>query len=372
MRKEWPLTESSSFPVRWAILGTGGVSRKFARDLRRLGDRAVLTTVASRDPENARRFAQDLGVAMAASDYASAVAGEVDAVYVATPPAQHEDHAMLAIRAGRAVLVEKPFAPDAAAAVRIAAAAREKGVFCMEAMWTRFQPLPTLLREKIALGAIGEPRGFEARFCAANLPAAGGNLFEAGEGGGALLHRGMYPLSLAHYFLGSVAEVKALARFGETGVDEDSVLILRHASGALSTLRASLRVAGDEGMVLYGTKGRIDVEGPVWRPTGAVLRPTTAWPARPGRPKRLEALRESGAWIALSGRLSGVKQLLRGGGTRLKAPFAGNGYAHEAEALMAALADGRTQDPRMPLSESVELIGIVERARAEWHGGKRA
>ncbi|ARE42553.1 putative oxidoreductase (plasmid) [Rhodovulum sp. P5] len=364
------MTELPRRPVRWAILGTGAVSRKFAWDLRRAG--GILAAVASRDPENARRFAHDLDVAVAAPDYAAAVAADVDAVYVATPPALHEAHALLAIAAGKPVLVEKPFALDAAAAARIAAAARAAGVFCMEAMWTRFQPLPTLVQQRIADGALGELRGFEARFCGANLPEAGGGIFDADAGGGALMHRGIYPLSLARWFLGPVAEVQTMARIGASGVDEDSVLLLRHEGGALSTLRASLRSAGDEGITVYGTRATLQVEGPVWRPTGAVLRPTWAGPARPGKPPRLEALRESGAWIAVSERLSGVKRLIRGRGERLHAPFAGNGYRHEAQALMAALAEGRTEEPRMTLAQSVEIMELVDAARIAWGRGEDA
>lgn len=366
------MTARQSSPVRWAILGTGMVARKFALDLRRLDGQAALQIVASRDPENARRFAREIGVAETAPDYAAAAGmADVDAVYVATPPAQHEAHALMGIRAGKAVLVEKPFALDSGAAGRIATAARAAGVFCMEAMWTRFQPLPNLLRDRIAAGDLGEMRGFDARFCAANLPQAGGNLFDPAAGGGALLHRGIYPLSLARFFLGPIAEVRTMGRVGGTRVDEDSVLILRHESGALSTLRASLRVAGPDGMTLYGTAATVDVEGPVWRPTGAVLRPTWAAPVQPGRRRRLETLRESGPWIAVSDRLARVKRALRGRGRRLNAPFGGNGYRHEALAVMAALAEGRTEDPRMPLSESVELMAIIDAARLAWTGGER-
>jgi predicted dehydrogenase len=195
------MTTDRTHRVRWAILGTGPVARKFALDLRALPG-AELAAVASRDPRNAARFAADMGVATASATYADAVSAKVEAVYIATPPALHEEHAFLAIGAGRAVLVEKPFALTAAAATRIAEAARSAGVFAMEAMWTRFQPLPGAIRDHVASGMLGEVRRFEGRFLAANQHTPQSGLFDAGLGGGALMHRGIYPLSLARFFLG--------------------------------------------------------------------------------------------------------------------------------------------------------------------------
>lgn len=365
------MTETRGRPFRWAILGTGPVARKFVLDLQALKGVAEVRCVASRDPENARRFARDLGVAEAVRDYAAAAAADVDALYIATPPAQHEDHALLGIAAGKAVLVEKPFALDAAAAGRIAAAAEAAGVFCMEAMWTRFQPLPGLIRDKVAAGAIGSLRGFEAHFMAANRPDPGVSLFDPARGGGALMHRGIYPLSLARFLLGPVVRQTAEAVIGETGVDEDCALVLRHASGAVSTLRASLRTGGPEGAVLYGTGGTLYIEGPIWRPTGAVLHP--ARPAGPpGGLRRFEAFRETGTGLRIGAAAARLRRVLRPAGTRIAAPFAGNGYRHEAEAVMQALAEGRREDPRMPLAESVELMALIDAARAEWREGGTA
>ena len=134
---------------RWAILGTGGVSRKFA--------------AASRTPENDDRFARETGAE--AMDYEQAAAcRDAAAVYVATPPSLHEAHACAARAADKPVLVEKPFALDAAAAARIRDAARGAGVFCMEAMWTRFLPLMDSVRDEIAAGRLGPLRGFVGGF----------------------------------------------------------------------------------------------------------------------------------------------------------------------------------------------------------------
>lgn len=366
------MTDTGQRVFRWGILGTGPVARKFALDLKAMGDRVSLEAVASRAQSNARRFAADLGVAHALPDYEAVAASDVDALYIATPAALHEAHALLGIAAGKAVLVEKPMATQAAAARRIAQAAQDAGVFCMEAMWTRLQPLPDLVRTRIAEGAIGTPLGLDGRFMAANLPDAQVSLFDPERGGGGLLHRGIYPLSMAQFLLGPVVETRALGRIGQTGVDEDSVVLLRHENGALSTVRASLRAAGPEGTTIYGTEGTITLQGPVWRPTGAVLRPTRATSAAASGPRRFERLRESGAGLRLSGMLGRARSLTGRNTVQIRAPFAGNGYRHEAEAVMQAVAAGHLTDPRMPPRDSIAVLETIEAVQAAWTKGQQA
>jgi predicted dehydrogenase len=364
------MTNDPRRPFRWAILGTGAVARKFVLSLRALDGRATAVCVASRNPENARRFAADLGIATALPDYAAAAAFEADALYVATPPAQHEAHALLGIRAGKAVLIEKPFATDTAAARRIARAAETAGVFCMEALWTRFQPLIGTVQARIEAGDLGQLRGFEGRFMSANIPDPDTGLFDPARGGGALMHRGIYPLSLARFLLGPVTGHAAMAQVGDTGVDEDVVLLLRHRSGALSTIRASARATEVEGTAIYGTTGTLHLHGPIWRPTGATLIRTAPAKVTSGGPRRLEGFRESTAGQRLSAQLARLKRLAGRGQIRLRAPVAGNGYQYQADAVMQAVAAGLREEPRMPLSDSLELMQIIDDVRSRIHRGE--
>jgi predicted dehydrogenase len=363
------MTKTDNQSFRWAVLGTGSVSRKFVHDLRRLGDRVEVHTVASRTSANAQAFARDFGVAHVAPDYGAAAVADVDALYIATPPALHEAHALMGIRAGKAVLIEKPLALTAQAAQRIAHAAQIAGVFCMEAMWTRFQPLLQNIKTQIDAGALGDVRGFDARFMGANKVQSGVGLFEPDQGGGALMHRGVYPLSLARYLLGEVAQMHTMAHPGDSGVDDDSVLILRHTNGALSTIRASLRTTGPLGAVVYGTKATLHIEGPIWRPTGARLRAIHPMGTDQKGVRRFEEFRESSKGLHLSSALAQLKDLLGRGQTKIKAPFSGNGYHYEARALMEAVAAGQQEDARMPLSESIEIMKIIDDARASWNAG---
>lgn len=352
---------TSEKPVVWAILGSGVASESIAEALTGLGARVAV--VASRRAERAEGFARRFGARIASYEDAAGDP-EVGAVYIATPPSEHERGALMAIAHGKSVLIEKPFAMDASAAAGIAEAAREAGTFCMEAMWTRFQPLIVEVRAQIAGGEIGEVRQFHGAFCAANVPEPGASLFDPARGGGALMHRGIYPLSLARHLLGPVNDLHAIARIGRTGVDEDCALTLRHGSGAISTLRASLSSNGPNGMVIQGTKGTIRLAAPIYRPISARLFTTTLRAGGTGGGSR--GLRGNARVHALWQRVGPVIRALRPGGRRLTAPYAGTGYGHQLQAVMAALAAGETERPLMPLSESIEIMGLIDAARGQW------
>lgn len=356
-------------PFRWAVLGTGEVSRKFLLGLQAAPGHSVVA-VASRNPDNAARFARETG-AGAAVDYATAAAHpEADAVYVATPPSEHEAHAGLAIAAGKPVLIEKPFAMDGAAAARIRDAAREAGVFCMEAMWTRFLPLLDAVRADLAAGGLGDLQGFTGGFTGSDAPDAGASLFDPARGGGALMHRGIYPLSLARHLLGPVADLQATARLGDTGVDETMALTLTHESGAISTVTAGLRAAGTNRATLYGTRATIEIAPPIYRPFAA--RRLALAPRRGGTGGsgggRLAGIKEGGTAQGLNQRLARLKAFVKPPGQGIAAPFAGNGYHYEAMAVAGAVAAGQTEHALMPLDESVEIMDLVDRARATWQG----
>ena len=186
---------------RWGILGTGAVARKFALGLQIERHEAEVTVIASRSLEKVRQVGQALAIGGIYGSYEEAVQNaDVDAFYIATPPSTHRDLALLCLKARRPVLVEKPFALDAGQARDIIEAARASGVFCMEAMWTRFLPLIREAKRRISEGALGDIHTLIGSFGAAEATGPENNLFSAALGGGALLDRGVYPISLAISF----------------------------------------------------------------------------------------------------------------------------------------------------------------------------
>jgi len=352
---------------RWAILGTGMVSRKFLLGLRSSAFDVRITTVASRTRTNAERFARDFKLPHISESYEAACASpEVDAVYIATPPLMHEEHALMAIAAGKPVLLEKPFAMDAAAAARIADAARLAGVFCMEAMWTRFMPLTRCVKQMIESGAIGEVRTLVGSFSIATRPEAWTSIFSAALGGGALMDRGVYPLSWACHMMGPVIDAHTVATFGETGVDEDTTVICRHKNG-VSTIQASLQTNAVNDCRIMGTTGVIHVESPIYRPFRLRYLPSQPTGALgPGNPLK-ESFKESGFVQGLLQRAQGpVNFLRRRGGKTITKHFAGNGYHYEADELIRSVRAGRTESDILPLADSLMVMAALDMARAVW------
>jgi predicted dehydrogenase len=357
---------------RWGILGAGEVSQSFLLGLRACSRPACVVVVASRTRASAERFAADFGVPVVASSYEEAAASaDADALYIATPPSAHEAHALAGIAAGKPVLIEKPFAMDAAAAARIVRAARERRVFCMEGMWTRFQPLIEAVREKLAAGEIGDLRAFRGEFCGPNRPDASVSNFDPARGGGALMHKGVYAVSLARLFLGPVAEVSAMARIGSTGVDEDCALMLTHEAGSISTIRASNRTMGSNDVLIYGTKGLLHVMSPIARPTAAriTVHPESSGGGGHRSMGKLQRQLAAGLGQGLKQRANLVIRALRSAaGKPVAGYYRGNGFNYEADALMAAVGAGATESALMPLEETLEIMTIIDKARAAWQG----
>jgi predicted dehydrogenase len=236
--------------VRWGIAATGGIARRFAQDLVHVPD-AELVAVGSRTRAAAETFGGSHGARHCHGSYEDLAADpEVDAVYVATPHSRHREDTLLFLEAGKAVLCEKPFALTRAEAVEMVAAARSRGVFLMEGMWSRFLPAWVELRSLVAAGAIGELRLVTASFAFQMSVDPRHRLFDLSLGGGALLDLGVYPVTLASMLLGAPSAVAALAHLGETGVDEQIPPVFHMAealevSGAAGDRRIECPIRGN-------------------------------------------------------------------------------------------------------------------------------
>jgi predicted dehydrogenase len=250
----------------WGILATGGIARAFASDLSRGGFR--LAAVGSRRDDAARAFAAEFGIPNAHGSYEALVAdATVDVIYVATPHPLHVDNALLAIDAGKHVLIEKPVTLNARDAQRIAERASERGVVVMEAMWTRFLPHMVRIRELLAAGALGEVRTVLADHTQ-SLPTHPEHRLQNPElGGGALLDLGIYPVSFAVDVLGLPAGVRAHASMTPTGVDRQTAMILEYDDGRQAVLHTALDTAGPNRAAIIGTEGMIEIDRVFYTPT---------------------------------------------------------------------------------------------------------
>ena len=316
--------------VRWGILGTGWIANQFAQGLAQLPD-AELVAVGSRTPESAQRFADVYNVPRRHGSYrALAEDPDVDLIYVATPNPWHREHTLLCLESGKPVLCEKPFALNAGQAAEMIQTAREKQLFLMEAMWTRFFPLMGKLRALVEEGAIGEVQMLVADLCIQFDFDPSDRRYAPMLGGGALLDLGVYPLSFASMIMGVPSSIEALAHLGETGVDEQAGIVLGYDRGRVSTLYTSIRVDSPVEAILLGTRGQIRIHN---------------WWIHPDR-------------LTLS--VSGKEAVT------IEMPFAGNGYQFEAAEAMACLRAGELESDLMPLDETLSIVETMDAIRTRW------
>ncbi|MEX0806582.1 MAG: Gfo/Idh/MocA family oxidoreductase [Candidatus Binatia bacterium] len=362
--------------TNWGILGTGKIARLFASELALLAD-AKLVAIGSRNKAKARAFGEEFCVPYRYSSYAE-LAGDprVQAVYIATPASAHKENMLLCLNAGKAVLCEKPFTVNAREAEEVIALARAKNVFLMEAMWTRFLPLMVKVRELLAAGAIGEVSQFIADLGTASPIDPEGQVFSAELGGGALLQKGVYLLSLASMILGTPKAVKSCTILGDMGVDEHAAVLLKYAGPRMASLICSVRVQSQRQATLVGTAGRIKIHEPITCPARLTLYryPTKQdWHRQPTKAKRyhqavhsvikyckrsrvLRQLRERFPRL-LDRLLHGVRS------TKIYAPPSGEGLHYQVSEVMRCLRDGEIESGIMPLSESLSIMRTLDEIR---------
>jgi predicted dehydrogenase len=313
----------------WAILGPGHIARKFAEDLK-LVPGARVHAVASRSLDRAQTFATEFGAAHAVGSYEEllTVPG-IDAVYVATPHSEHYAHAGLCLNGGLPVLCEKAFTQNAQQAQELVELARAKGVFLMEAFWSRFFPAIMQALELVRAGRIGEVKHLVADFGFITDYKPEGRLFNPALAGGSLLDIGVYPLFISKLFLGTPATVRAVATPAPTGVDQNCAMALAYNSGATATLFSTIAATTENRCVLYGTLGQLQLSGRFHAATGVQLRLTGAAPEE------------------------------------IPYPISGYGYHFEAAHVQECLAQGLTESPLLPLSFSLELMELLDAVRAQ-------
>ncbi len=229
--------------------------------------------VGSRSGEKARAFGHRFGISHRHGSYRDLVDDpDVQAVYIATPASSHKADIELGLRAGKAILCEKPFTVNAREAEEVIALAHRNHVFLMEAMWTRFLPLIVRLRELLPQRVIGEIRHVMADLGSQVTFDSQSRVYSKELGGGALLQTGVYLLSLASMILGPPTTVKSLSVPGKTGVDEDTGVLLGYPGGSLATLWCSVGVRSERRGAIVGTNGQIVIYDPLICPSSLSLR----------------------------------------------------------------------------------------------------
>lgn len=357
-----------SFRVRWGILGAGYVAARFAADLR-FSRTGIVAAVAARRRQRAEALAARFRGARVFADAAEMLSDTaIDAVYVATPNGLHAEHCSAALRAGKAVLCEKPFARDAAEAEAVVELARARRVFCMEAMWTRFLPIMVEARHIVRDGGIGRIIGLHASLGFPVAPETVAWFSDPSQGGGVLLDLGVYGVAAANNLIGPPSAVSAEIRRRNGGAEADFAAVLRHGENneaPISVIAASHAAVLANTLEIVGEQGRLVVDAPFIQAMRARL-----IPAPPGRTAESlddasdgplkEALKRTGIWPiarAVARRATGRD------GRVVSRPYAGHGLHFEADEVGRCLGAGLTESATMPLAETLEVIRTLDRIR---------
>lgn len=313
--------------LRWGILGTGNIAAQFVDDL--VGNGHLVSAVGSRSGVKADAFARRKGIGRAHGSYQELVADpQVDIVYVATPTSVHFENAGDALRAGKHVLLEKPFTVDAAQARALVALADHHDRVLLEALWTRFLPHSVRLRTIIRSGAIGDVRAIIAD-TAQLLPSTPDfRLNRADLAGGALLDLGIYPISLAFDLIGAPQTTHAVATMAETGVDAQTSVLLTYPDGAHVYGHAAINAVGDNGATVLGSRGRVELDPIFYTATSF-----TVYDA------------------------AGVVT------ERFEEPESLRGMHHQAVEIERMVRAGERRSPFVTLEESVAMMDVLDAAR---------
>ena len=313
--------------LRWGFLSAGGIANAVADDFRIAG--ITIQAVGARDLARADEFADKFAIPNRHQGYEALVNDpEVDAIYVSTPHPWHHEHALLALNAGKHVLLEKPFTINAREAQEIKELAASKKLFALEAMWTRFLPSMDAIFEVIGSGVLGEIRLVTADH-SQYLPHVE-RLWDPALGGGALLDLGIYPVSFALRVLGLPRRSTARATLTGQQVDETTSIIFEYESGAQAALTTCMSAAGPVTATVIGTYGRIEIDSPFYNQTSFTV------------------YNQGGEVIQ-----------------RYDEKIEGIGRQYQGLHLEKCVAEGLLESPTMSLTETVEIMQVMDALRAQ-------
>lgn len=314
-------------PLNIAILGLGGIARKMAYTVNKT-EYAVLYAAASRGIEKANAFVKEFGAVKAFGSYEEMAADDkVDLVYIATPHAFHAENALMCLEHGKHVIVEKPLAVNSSQAEKVFALAEKKGLFAGEAMWSRFQPIQKNLNDIISSGKIGQVTQVTA-FTGGAMTSVP-RLAQPELAGGALLDVGIYPLNFASMAINEpITKIDGHAVLSEKGVDLKNGFVLTYESGKMAVLGSSMVSEMDSRGVIYGTMGRIEAEF---------------------------IIDISRLIIYADGKTEVIER-----------PPQITGFEYELKSAIDAISSGKMESEEMPHSETVKMLGIMDRLREMW------
>lgn len=316
----------SNNKFKWGILGPGRIARQFAKGIDSISN-AEIYAVASNNKERADLFCSEFNISQSYNSYFDLVNDPVvDAVYIATPHRFHFENTKLCLEANKPVLCEKPFTVNAIECTRLIDIAKQKKLFLMEGLWTRFLPIYKIIWNWINNGDIGDIKFLNSTF-GISPRAPGDRKYNHELAGGALLDLGIYQISLSQWLLNqNPSKISAEAIIGKTNVDEMTAANLFYEKGAISQFNCNLMSLNENNFLIYGSKGFIKIHADYWKATSATLS------------KNGKEVTES-------------------------VPFRSTGFEYEAEEAMNCILERRLESRIMPLDHTLSNIQVMDKIR---------
>lgn len=315
---------------RWGVIGPKGIANSFGKGLAVVPD-GVLGAVASRTRERAAKYAAEYGPDAAVyDDYDALIADPtLDAIYIAIPHVFHKDLVLRCLDAGKPVMCEKPLTTNAGETEALIAKARDKNLFLMEAVWTRFLPLYARIREIIAAGRIGEVKLVWSSFGFPLPYDPEGRWFNKDLAGGVLLDMGIYNVAMSQWVFGSnPVSVRAHGVLAASGVDELTSATMQYEGGGMALFGCSFVTKLQNTLEIRGTKGSIHTEDKFWYPQKATVRVGDE-----------------------------VEEI--------EAPFKGSGFEFEIMESQRCIREGLVESPGMSWADTLANMKVMDDIRAQ-------
>jgi len=320
--------------AKWGIISTGWISHMFVDGALKASN-AEIVAVASRNLETAQKFAKEYGIPQAYGTYEEMLEKSgIDIAYIGTPNTCHLENVLMCLDAGVGVLCEKPLGTNERETRMMVDKAREKNLFFMEAMWTRFFPAMVQAKKWIAEGRIGKPITVNSSFGINNSDKTQWR-WNVNAAGGALMDLGIYGLAFAMDILGLPVDHQSFCEMYK-GIDCANNIILKHADACFSHTSSSFYVKYSNHGTIFGEKGSIFLGRDFWRPTVAKL------------------FTDKGDMFA--NELEEVYE----------APYESTGYQFEAEAVSGYVMEGLKEAPEVPLSDTIAVAHTIDELRKVW------
>jgi predicted dehydrogenase len=256
----------------WGVIGPGHIANTFAKAIAS-SKKGKILAVASRSEERAIDFANTHQIEKIYADYGQMLADpDIDIIYIATPHNFHYQQAKMCLEAGKHVLVEKPCTVNAKQMQKLADLALSKNLLLQEALWSRFMPCLSQLRQLLNEGIIGDIQYIQSEIGFAFQKQKNSRLFKAELAGGSLLDLGIYSITVSQFFLQEHPDkVEAMGQLTDLNVDGHVFANMHYASGRYAQFTCSMLSQTSNTMRIVGTEGHVNLPACFWDTDSAAI-----------------------------------------------------------------------------------------------------